>query len=206
MRQFKSSPVIQTLVEQDYQDFNPETFVEDFYNKIWNIDTADTLGLDIWGRIVNIGRYLEIPGELEAFGFDTGIADWSPFNDQPFATREHSTDTYRLTNDAYRKLILAKAMSNVFCRSCQEINQMLMLLFHDRGNSYVLDLGSMRMRYVFEFTLEPFERAIVHNTEIFARPAGVLAEVKEIPSFEFFGFAEAGDDYLPFNDGTFYAG
>jgi len=119
---------------------------------------------------------------------------------------EISTETFRLSDDAYRLLILAKAMSNIFGRSAQEINAMLRHLFQDRGNCYVLDLGNMRLRYVFEFFLEPFERAIVRNTEVFARPAGVLSEAVEIPSLTFFGFGEANDDYLPFNDGTFYAG
>lgn len=206
MRQYGNSPIIRALVDYIRQYYNIDLAADQFYDKVWNIDTAGTYGLDVWGRIVVIDRYFTVPGQIEAFGHDTGVVDWAPFNVEPFAPVEQTTETYKLENDAYRVLILAKAMSNVFGRSCQEINRMLSLLFSGRGNAYALDLGSMRMRYVFEFYLEAFERAIVHDREIFARPAGVLVEIAEIPSNEFFGFSEANDGYLPFNEGVFYTG
>lgn len=202
MRQYANSPIIQALVEDIRDYYDAEGLTKRFYDKIWNLDTASTYGLDIWGRIVDIGRYLTIDGELDVIGFDTADLAWNPFNQAPFVPEEVSTQTYRLEDNAYRKLILAKAMSNIFGRSAQGLNNMLTLLFEGRGKAYALDLGGMRMRYVFEFELEPYERAIVHNEKIFARPAGVESEAKELPSY-LFGFAP---DAQPFNQGMFWQG
>lgn len=201
MKQYENSPIIQQLVDFYRQIFGVD-IEEDFYNKIWNIDTASTYGLDIWGRIVGIGRYLTIPGQVDAFGFNTGVDDWTPFNNAPFYPEEVSTETYRLDDDAYRRLILAKAMSNVFGRSCQEINYMLTQLFMDKGVAYVLDMGKMKMRYVFEFFLEPYEQAIVSESGVFGRPAGVDVEILQLPDNTYFGFF--GSDFETFNQGVFF--
>lgn len=203
MKQYNNSPIIQQIIGFWQQYFCADT-EEDFYNLIWNIDTASSYGLDIWGRIVGIGRYLTIPGQVDAFGFDTGVSDWAPFDVAPFYPDEVSTDTYRLKDDAYRQLILAKAMSNIFGRSAKDINYMLTQLFKNRGAAYVLDLGSMQMRYVFEFFLEPYEYAIVAESGVFGRPAGVKTEILEAPDYTYFGFSEADDDYEPFNSGSFF--
>jgi hypothetical protein len=51
-----------------------------FFDLIWNVNTAEGYGLDIWGRIVGVGRNLQIlPGDW--LGFEEAQPGSDPFND-----------------------------------------------------------------------------------------------------------------------------
>lgn len=203
MKQYANSPIIQNLVDKIRQWYDSGLISDEFYNQIWNVDTAGTYGLDVWGRIVVIGRYLEVLEESDYFGFESPSISWEPFNQAPFKPKEQSTSTYRLENDAYRKLILTKAMKNISDNSIPGINHILQLLFGDKS-AFVLDLGNMKMRYVFEFYLKAFEKAIFQNETLIPRPCGVKVEVVEFPKNEFFGF-NGMEDAQPFNQGIFFS-
>lgn len=201
--QYQSSPILSQLVEFIYQNYDFRTTIDDFYNKVVNLDTAQGFGLDVWGRIVGVERYLTIQGTGVNFGFYTGDGSFTPFNEAPFANGDPATQTYRLADDAYRKLIMVKAMSNICRPNAPTLNQLLQYLF-DGQRCYVLDLGNMAMRYVFEFYLQPYEWAIV-TSSVMPRPAGVRVEYLQIPTPNIFGFNEASPGYAPFNQGTFYS-
>ena len=202
MRQYANSPTIQALVSglQDY--FDPVRATDEFFNKIWNIDTANSYGLDIWGRIVGVRRYLTIKKTEKNFGFNTPNNSFTPFNVAPFRNGEPATSTYRLADEAFRKLIMVKAMANIVRPNAPTLNMMLQYLF-DGKRCYALDLGNMAMRYVFAFYLQPFERAIIQS-DVMPRPAGVRLEILEVPQPYIFGFAEAGKESAPFNQGIFF--
>jgi hypothetical protein len=59
----------------------------------------------------------------------------------------------------------------------------------------------MAMRFVFEFSLEAWEKSVLTNGNVMPRPAGVLAYLFESPP-DVFGFGESADS-LPFDDGVF---
>ena len=86
---------------------------------IWNIQTADTYGLDVWGKIVVVSRQLTVTENKIYFGFNEAssdpilVDDPQPFNQAPFYSGELLTSTVTLTNDAYRKLIMMKAAANI---------------------------------------------------------------------------------------------
>lgn len=178
MKQYSASPIINKIVDSRASYFNTG-WQEDFYHLIWNVDTAQGVGLDIWGRIVVIGRALEVP-EGDYFGFKTNQPQsWTPFNNSTFYTGQNVTSTYFLQDAAYRTLILAKALSNISDTNSRSLNRVLRNLFPGRGNAYVLDKGGMEVDYVFEFALEPWERAVVYADNILPRPAGVKVNVIE---------------------------
>lgn len=200
MKQYAASPVIQQLVS-DRVSYFPNAWQDQFYNVVWNVDTAQGFGLDIWGRIVVIGRNIQIPN-TEYFGFSTAAPQtWHPFGQESFYSGPSSTTTFRLQDNAYRTLILAKALANIADTNARSLNKVLQQLFPGRGRAWVNDLGSMAMRYTFEFALEPWESAVLSNGSVLPRPAGVGATIAVIPA-DTFGFAEAGDTQ-PFNQGTF---
>lgn len=199
MKQYAASPTIQQLVA-DRKTYFPSTWQDDFYNNIWNIDTAETLGLDIWGRIVVIGRNIQIP-VVDYFGFTTTPQSWGAFGEESFYTGPTTTTTFRLEDNAYRVLILAKALANIAQTDARNLNKVLQQLFPGRGRAWVNDLGSMAMRFNFEFALEPWEMAVLVNGGVLPRPAGVGAMIAQIPATTF-GFFEAGADSEPFNQGT----
>lgn len=189
MKQYSASKTINNLIDYRAEYFNNE-WIDDFYSNIWNVDTAQGLGLDIWGRIVVIGRNIEIT-ESDYFGFSTPpTKSWLPFNQGVFYNGEKSTSVFRLSDSAYRALILAKALSNISATDVWSLNRALRSLFPNRGNAYVKQVGPMAIEYVFDFILEPWETSVVRFSEALPRPAGVSVSVSdENDSFSLFELA-----------------
>jgi hypothetical protein len=196
--QYGTSATITQLVRNMDQYIDPRTDFDAFYDYVWNVETAQGFGLDIWGRIVNISRELKIPDAGPYFGFSE--ANMEPFGQAPFMEASASTQTYLLADDAYRQLILVKALTNISSTNAPTLNQLLQNMFAGRGRCYVNDLGGMQLRYTFEFLLTPYEFAIMTQSGAIPRPAGVGAILitTEVP---YFGFSEGGGD--PFGEAPF---
>lgn len=200
--QYANSPTITTLIEAMNQYIDPSIDIENFYNVVWNIETASGFGLDIWGRIVNVSRVLLITTPTLYLGFEEQ-AGAQPLNQAPFYNGPPATQSYTLSDDAYRKLILTKALTNISTVSASSLNAILRNLFADRGRAYIFDQGNMSMRFGFEFALEPFEIAMLSQSGAIARPAGVQASVVQFQADETFGFSEMGGVIQPFDQGVF---
>lgn len=201
MKQYAASPIIQQLIA-DRATYFPTAWQQQFYDVVWNVDTAQGAGLDIWGRIVVIGRNIQIPA-VDYFGFNAPPDQaWNPFGQESFYTGPTATTTFRLQDNAYRILVLTKALANIADTNARSLNRILQQLFPGRGRAWVNDLGSMSMRYTFEFALEPWEMSVLTGGGVLPRPAGVGATIAQIP-VDTFGFAEAGDSYQPFNQAPF---
>jgi hypothetical protein len=200
--QYATSPTLIQLVRNMNGYIDPQTDFDNFYKFVWNIQTAQAWGLDILGRIVNVSRQLNIPAILDNFGF-AEATDAQPFGQAPFYTGPLASNTYLLSDDAYRTLILMKALLNISNSTAPAINQLLKNLFAGRGRCYVTDTGAMQIRFVFEFVLLPYEISILTQSNAVPRPAGVLAQVMQIDLSTTFGFAESGDGQ-PFGQGVFF--
>lgn len=205
--QYANSPTLTQLIANMNTYIDQRANFQAFYDFVWNVNTAQGFGLDIWGKIVNISRLLTIPAGQDNFGFeDTQTPpDYQPFNQAPFNSKgSQVTQTYLLPDDAYRILILTKALSNISATTAPAINQLLRNLFPNRGRAFVVDLGNMRMQYTFNFQLSVTEYAILAQSRALPRPAGVLVSIKVILPDVLFGFVEASPDAQPFGSGTFY--
>lgn len=207
MHQYAASPRIKQLISY-HTDYFSATWVDEFYSVVWNVDTAQGFGLDIWGRIVGLdgGRYLQVDAGLYlGFHSETPPA-WGTFNNGTLFNGHKDTDTFKLEDSSFRLLILAKALTNISDCTVPSLNRMLQDLFPGRGRCWVNDLQDMEIRYTFEFELLPWEKSII-NSDSLPRPGGVLVSVAEIP-LETLGFSEAkspgGYDYDPFDQGVFY--
>jgi hypothetical protein len=174
--QYASSPVIIALLESFDACVDPQYNLEQFYQLCWNVDTAVGYGLDVWGRRVGINRNITIPSEhWLGFSGPTGESGDS-FNAGIFYSGQKATLNYTMADEAYRRVILAKAASNISDGSISSINFILMeVLFPQRGNAYVRDNLNMTITYVFTFTLEPFEVALVTGNLLLPRGGGVRA-------------------------------
>lgn len=202
--QYANSDAIVKLIHGMNDCIDPATDFDNFYDFVWNVQTAKGFGLDIWGKIVVVSRYLKIAQHSPYLGFSEGSATaYYPFNYGYFWDGGDDTGTYKLADDAYRTLILAKALRNISASDAKTANTLLVNLFAGRGRCYVNDLGNMQMRYTFEFTLTPYEYAIITQSGVLPRPAGVTAYALQIPSGGCFGFSEAGGIALPFDYGVF---
>lgn len=203
--QYANSPTLLSLIETFNEVVEPAGNIDDFYNFIWNILTAEGYGLIVWGRIVGVTNVLTVAGG-EYLGFEeSDDATIQPFGQAPFWSGTPASSNYVLSDDAFRALILTKALANISRSSIQIYNQMLMQLFPNRGNAFVTDTGDMNARLTFEFILQPFEVAILKQSGAFAPPTGVAFEIMDIDIGSTFGFAESGDAE-GWNNGVFFAG
>lgn len=141
--QYGNSPTLLQLIYNMNENIDPRADIDGFFDFIWNVDTAQGFGLDIWGRIVGVNRTI----------FTTPVS--------------------QLDDDDFRSLIYLKALSNISASNSPAINQLLRNWQGVNSRAYVNDLGKMMMRYVFEFPLSPINLEIIKNSGIFLRPAGV---------------------------------
>lgn len=202
--QYANSPTITQLIKDMNCYIKADTDFENFYNFVWNVDTAVGFGLDIWGRIVNVSRVLQIPTTPLYFGFNEADPGAYPFGEEPFYSGiPPATESYVLSDDVYRQLILVKALANISATTAPAINLLLQSLFAGDGRCYVIDDGHMQMRYVFEFLLTPYQFAIMTQSGALPRPAGVSLSLLNV-NLPCFGFSEAGtDSAAPFGQAPF---
>lgn len=143
--QYGNSQTITGLIHKMNEWIKPDADIDNFYNLVWNVTTAQGFALDIWGRIVGINReVLTTPATI-------------------------------LNDSQFLELILLKALSNISASTAPSINQLLQNWMAGRGRCYVTELGTMFIGYVFEFVLQPFEFTILAQEGVFLRPAGVQA-------------------------------
>lgn len=199
--QYANSPIICALIERMNEWIDPRADIEQFYDMVFNVSTAQGFGLDIWGRIVGIGRKFDIREKRQSFGYQVPTGDYLPFGQEAFTDDEATTTVYKLADDAYRSLIMLKAMSNILYATAKNINQLLINLFGSRGRAYYLTLGQMHARYVFEFELTPFEQALI-QTDLLPRPSGVLIDFYQVIVPQTFGFS--GSSFQPFEQGILH--
>ena|ERR1044072_4888443 len=207
--QYANSPILIQLIENIFEYLDQTKNLDAFFDFIWNVDTAQGYGLDVWGRIVGVNRVLQVEvGNW--FGFAEAGPSAFTFGQGAFFSGAPLTDNFSLSDQAYRQLILAKAATNITNGSIPAINRILMTLFPNRGNCYVTDglqgadwfgwaesnnaqgfnqapfysgadVSTMIMTYTFLFQLSPVELAIVETSGVLPKPTGVKASVVVIP-------------------------
>ncbi|MBA5725489.1 DUF2612 domain-containing protein [Bombella favorum] len=144
LAQYANSPALTGIIERFNAAADPRRLIEVFLHDVWNPLTATGWGLDVWGRIVGVGRVIK--AELPQFiGFDEaddGSGSARPFNDGVFYAGKSITENYALTDDAFRQLIFAKAAANISSGSITDINRILMILFGGDGKVIYVDEGT----------------------------------------------------------------
>jgi len=178
--QYANSPTLTALIER-MQDWTDQTAnIDNFFDLVMNVYTAQGYGLDVWGRIVAVNRVLSIGAGPKYWGFDEGgTLDYEPFNQEgPFYSGQKLTQNWILADSGFRVLILAKAFSNICDGSIPSINRLMQMLFGKSGKCYVIDNRDMTMVYKFEFNPTPVQVAILEQSGVFPRPTGVSATIE----------------------------
>lgn len=202
LSQYANSPIILSLIDSAEAAISADADIENFYQFAWNISTAHGVFLDNWGRIVNVSRVINVPVS-DYFGWDEG--NYKGFGQAKFYSGETASTNYPLSDDAYRLMILAKALFNISRTTYSVYNQILNKLFPGRGRTYIGFSGNMAARLTFEFLLEPFEEAILQQSNVFEPPTGVRFDILAYNVDTTFGFSEAGRSST-FGYGSFFSG
>jgi len=142
--QYQQSPTMLRWIEAFNEWLDPSNNVNVWFNNVWNLDTAVGWGLDVWGRIVGVSRNVNVP----TFGI------------------------YTLSDNSFLNLINAKALANISDGSIPSLNNILMTLFPNKGDCYVIDSGGMACTIHLGFTPTKVQVAILK--EAFPQPCGVV--------------------------------
>jgi len=185
LSQYCASPTIRAILEALNSAIDPTDDIANLYSKIRNVYTAEGIGLDIWGQIVNVSRFLEIEISDNYFGFSEAYLPQyeetgpQPFGQAPFYTSNSLTNTYELSDNVYRQLILIKAEANISDLSVPKLNSFLRKFFGNSidgspyGIAYVIDTLNQYFIYHFDFIPSKTQLAIIENSGVFPKPAGV---------------------------------
>ena len=199
--QYATSRRMTQVINAFWQAINPKSDIDLLYKKLVNPRTAEGVGLDVWGRIVAIGRsYLSVEDTNPYFGFDppAGVKNdrLGTFNVTPFYKK--ILGKVRLTDPMYRTYVFLKALINISDSSQASLNRMMKMLFPD-ADVQVLHTGTMVLRILILSPLSESDKASLDNLPWL--PAGVGLEMYQVitPTFGFAGAPELQN----FDNGTF---
>lgn len=198
--QYAASPTIRKLVNSFWACLDPEADIKKIYDNMINPDTAIGVGLDVWGRIVAIGReYIAVDDTEPYMGFAplTGTLNdrLDTFDQAPF--HEEINGLVHLSDEAYRTYIFIKAMINIGDSSLASLNRMCKVMFPD-ADIQILHVGTMVLRVLIQTRLSSADKTALLSLPWL--PAGVGLEMYQVitPTMGF-----DGSGLQPFNQGTF---
>lgn len=198
LSQYSASPHILGLVYAMADALDAGDDIQRFYDDVFNIDTCGRWGLKIWGIIVGAAEYVDVES-TETFGYTGSLLH--PFNQAPFFSKGSViTDKERLTVEAFRRLVLYKAMANIGEATAAGINRLFAFLYPDQVVVAVED-GPMRMKIIFSEEPTLAEMAILKTYGLLARGAGVGSGLFIAAESDTFGFAGSG--FTGFDQGSF---
>ena len=149
---------------------------DDFLSDYWDIRTAVDGGLDNWGLILGVTRYVTLTNIGAYVGFYNSENDYQPMSQAPFFGGGSTGQAYALTDSAYRTLLLAKAAANISGGSIAALNTLAQAAFGS-GAMVVADIGNMQMAYIFTQTPTAVQLAIANNSGVLPHPTGVQCPV-----------------------------
>lgn len=200
--QYACSPKIMALAQGFADLIDPESDLQLFYDKVFNIDTAQGVGLDIWGRIIGLPRTAEMVTKhgVKYFGFKSKAApNATGFDNDPFYHGAEQVK-FELSDEAYRLFLKTKAMANISTGSLADLNRMLQELLPGREVA-ITRTGPMRLKLVCSGELTDYERNMLLQGDLPPIPSGVTLEV-ELNGAKYFGFNS--DSNAPFGQGPLY--
>jgi len=187
--QYSASVKMLSILESCREHILPDADIVNFFDNIFNIETASGYGLDIWGNIIGVSRV---------------VTDY-----------QDSTVTYTLTDEQFRKVLFFKAGANIMDSTLYSMNYLLKKLYPDyhcfirNASNYVEDSGRyydsnpMEIEYVFIDTdLTDLEKSVFYLVGSFNKGAGVGFNLSEYSYDDIFGFY--GSELQPFDQGVFF--
>lgn len=198
--QYAASPHIRALVDSFWKAINPEADINEIYKNMVDPDTAVGFGLDVWGRIVAIGReYIALGENTKYLGFNPPADVTNPrldsLNNAPFYRPVNGK--VRLADTAYRTYIFIKALINISDGTLARINKMLVFMFPNT-KICCIHVDAMVLRLVIQTRISAADKTAL--LQLPWLPAGVGLELYQVvtPTFGF-----NGSGLMPFNQGTF---
>lgn len=196
--QYNDAEKLQLLLTQkkEWYDKEYDLFWRNWYNNVFNLDTANEFGLSVWATILNLsGLYIPNQADIDRFGFGDSNLNFERGSFAP------STSGVSLSLEEYRLALKLRYFNLITRGAISEINEFLDYAFKSFGKVYALDGLNMTMSYIFTFPISQRLLNILQALDLMPRPASVKINYS-ILTRESFGFGEFN---LNFERGTFNA-
>ena len=200
LSQYSTSPNILRLTESFADVMDPTDDIDLFYDKVFNITTAEGWGLDNWGRILALPRGV-VASSDDWFGYYQ--SNLKPFDQAPFYNQNLDTKIFELTDTAYRTLLKFKALANISACSVDEGNRQLKEIFPAFVGT--IDNGDMTVTLIYQDWVSSYDLAIINQYHSIFLPAGVGIKIQSVNPAETFGFRGSGLETFGTGSFTKYA-
>lgn len=174
--QYNEAANLQSLLvlKHLWYEENQKQFWDDWYVNVFDLNTANDFGLQVWSIILNIPIIvITAPPETPKVGIFFGD-DHENFTNGNFAPGNGGT--VELTVEQARQLLKMRYFQITTCGAAPEINQFFKTLFENDGPVYVRDNLDMTATYVFEFQPSSQLLYVLNKYDILPRPAGVAVD------------------------------
>lgn len=173
--QYQNSPKLKSLIlsKEAWYSANQAQFWQDWYDNVFNIETANDFGLSVWGEILDFSRNV----------------------------KTRTGEAHYLTTDQYRMVLKGQMLRFGMGVSAPEVNEWLSVVFKGVTTAHCVDTYDMTaIPFVCRSTPSPEITWLLSNVDFLVRPAGVGYKVLIVPN-DVFGFNGSG--LKPFNQGVF---
>lgn len=174
--QYNDAERIQSILQskQDWYNENQRDFWQNWFDNVFNLQTADEFGLTIWSIILDIPIIVVTTPPVSPV-MRWGYGEYHKnYNNGNFAPSSGGVQT--LTVAQARTVLRMRYFQITSKGTVPEINAFMEELFGVDGGAYVVDNLDMTAEYVFEFPIPSKLQFIFQNYDILPRPAGVAVD------------------------------
>lgn len=163
--QYQNSAKLKSLIlsKEAWYSANQAQFWQDWYDNIFNIDTANDFGLSVWGEILDFSRNV----------------------------KTRTGEAHYLTTDQYRMVLKGQMLRFGMGVSAPEVNEWLSVVFKGVTAHCVDTYDMTAIPFVCRSTPSPEITWLLSNVDFLVRPAGVGYKVLIVPN-DVFGFNGSG--------------
>lgn len=187
--QYNDAENLQSILQQkqDWYDINQTAFWSEWYVNVFNLNTANQFGLNVWAIILGLPLNVTLePSDGEdvfCFGIDN-----DGFEEGGFGTP--STGSVINLSVEMARIALRLRYYQITCRPCAwQTNEFLADVFSDYGQVYAGDNQTMgALTYVFLFEPPSALKFVLEKFDLLPRPATVGVELSYNPP-DVFGFS-----------------
>lgn len=184
--QYNQAQRLETLItlKNSWYDENQRAFWENWYRDVFNLDTANQFGLNVWARILGIPLVVSTPPQTDPkWGFDPNHPNFGRGNFAPSADGVIMLDT-----EQARLVLKLRAFQIITRGDVLSVGAFLSQLFAPMGEVRVLDGLDMTVTYVFLFVPPASIMFVLRRFDLLPRPEGVEAKILVNPA-DSWGFA-----------------
>ena len=169
--EYSNATNLQSIIQSKQDWFNSfqEQFWNDWITNVFNLQTANAFGLEVWSIILGQPLYINTqPSVNNAYwGFGANRANFTNGN---FASVNGGSINLPLATN--RLMLQLRAFQINSSGTVPEINRFLKFVFAPWGAGYLQDNGNMTQEFIFNFPIT-WDLQFVFELDLLPRPAGV---------------------------------